>query len=777
VSHLGAALRPRRAGPLLAVLLSAAGLRLLNLGEGLPDFFDEALPFRRAFDMAGWESGRVDWNPHAFYYPSLSFYLHMAVQWIGYGLGRLLGDYASPADYYLAFHVDPTPMVVAGRLVGVLAQVALLLGVAAIGERLRRGAGLLAALLVGLSATLIRDARTIYTDALMAAFAVWALERMLAYRAGGGGRALATAAALVGLAAGAKYPAAFLVVPLAWAVARDPSREGAPPRGGAAGPAPRAASRRWPAGLHWALVWGLACAAAALVFLLTSPYLLSSLGEARFHLLRIANQIGAGQLGAFDRPGGLYYLQVLVRDFGIAAPPLLAASAFLAAGRGGAHPALGTWLYVVALGVPVALGRVQYERTLVPLEPAIALLASTAALSLPDRWHRGAPGARHGLRALLVLALVAPAALSAFRAAGAGGDTTQAQARRWLESRLGEQEVLVQEAHGARLFDRWEARRIAESPAFARAADAWRERHLARPVVRAVTIPLLVAGRATVVAPGSGRAVREIDLFPSSADLNRVFYEPALYGGVDWVLTSDAVRGRYRADTIRFAAQAAFYRLLEESGGRAATFRSGGGVTGPELRVYRLTDSSRAALRARAGALDPLWWTRDVPSAARVELEATMRSLGAAPDTARPPPWVQGLGALFERQIQPFVYRLALELAEVGRCPEATSLASAILRMAPDHLQSCGIVVSCAATRDELEVARAALEALLGARDPSGKGLADIRLEYARVLAQTGDLAAARRELERVLAAPLQRGETARRARALLDRIGSGPAP
>ena len=37
--------------PIWGLLFLALGLRLWNLAEGLPDFFEEAFPFRRAFDM------------------------------------------------------------------------------------------------------------------------------------------------------------------------------------------------------------------------------------------------------------------------------------------------------------------------------------------------------------------------------------------------------------------------------------------------------------------------------------------------------------------------------------------------------------------------------------------------------------------------------------------------------------------------------------------------------------------------------------------------------
>src|SRR5262249_61513909 len=94
----------------------------------------------------------------------------------------------------------------------------------AIGERPQRGTGVGAALVVAASATLIRTSRLIYTDPLLATFAALCLERTLAYRAAGGARRLLAAAVLAGLAAGAKYPGAVMLVPLGVAVVRREPR-------------------------------------------------------------------------------------------------------------------------------------------------------------------------------------------------------------------------------------------------------------------------------------------------------------------------------------------------------------------------------------------------------------------------------------------------------------------------------------------------------------------------------------------------------------------------
>ena len=109
-----------RPGPWVAVAVALAlGLRLWHLRAGLPEFLDEAIPFRYALAMWDGATGRVDWNPHFLQYPSLTLYLNLLLQRAHLALGTWLGWFRGPADYTLAFAVDPTPMVLAARLLAV----------------------------------------------------------------------------------------------------------------------------------------------------------------------------------------------------------------------------------------------------------------------------------------------------------------------------------------------------------------------------------------------------------------------------------------------------------------------------------------------------------------------------------------------------------------------------------------------------------------------------------------------------------------------------------
>jgi 4-amino-4-deoxy-L-arabinose transferase-like glycosyltransferase len=647
---------------LALVLVAALALRLYRLREGLPDFTDEAFPFRRAFEMGGWETGHADWNPRAFHYPSLSFYLFLAIQELQFAAGRLLGFFRSPGDFFLAYTVDPTALVTVGRLVGVACQLATIAGVVRVGESLRRGAGLVAGGLLAVSPMMLIGTRGIGVDAPMTAFSVWAFERMLAYRESGSLRALAASAVFLGLGAGTKYTAALLVVPLAWAVL----------------------SR----GDGWPRRWLLATLGAAAAFLATSPFLLVERGRVASDALKISSLLSSGQLGSPGESGVWFYIVSLARDIGpvgvtlLALSPLVSIAAHPASRRGNAGrdrtPWLGLWLFFLAFALPPIAGNSGLARYLVPALPGAALLAALAA-SVPFEWAPRLAG--KWPRVALVAALVLPTGLEGLRIASAGGDTTQARARRWLEANVPDSALVVQEAYAAKLRACPETARIRRSAGY-RSADArWRARFEAQRTMHAVELPLVVGGRGAVAVPAAGGAVRYVDLWPSAADVNAVFYAPELYGAADYVVTSGAVRGRYEAEAARHEPAMAFYRWLDADAEPVARFAAGGGVTGPEIRVYRLGERAR---RGAARAFDPLWWASFVPVESRRALEAAIAPARPAEDgvrdeTGRPAIWVGALGGMFDQQIVPFAYAMAGHLAELRRLDDARGFAAAIV--------------------------------------------------------------------------------------------------
>jgi len=744
--------RDRVAGgaALTALLAVAVGLRLWRIGLGLPDFLEEAIPFRLALGMMDVATGRVDWNPHHFNYPSLATYLHFLVQQTVFGIGRLLGAYPSYADYLLSYSIDPTRMVVAARWVGVICDALAVVGVVRLGERFARGAGLLAGFLVATAPILITTSHSIFCDSVMGVLAVWALERMLAWHDQGRQRDLVLASVLVGLAAGAKYPAAVLLLPMAWLIWHR---------------------RGWAGFASWAALSGVALVA----FVVSTPFaILDSRAFWRDVFFEGAHAAG-GHLGSVGHRSFAFHLANLTTNVGWAGALLLLASPALAVVDGRRRPGLvALWIALLGFGAPIALARIDADRYLVPVILFAAPLAAISGWILLGRLPR--PGRRFAM-GLGLLFLMIPVSLRGVRTAGEGADTTQLQARRWCDAHVGRDELLVQEGYAARLPSSLQVQQVRSEALYRFASPRLRARLDSVRCFHVVALPLAVSGRITsrVEPPGLPPVVWEV--FAHAGELNRVFYSPALLADADYVMTSGAVRGRFEADPSRYPVECALYRLLDSKAQVIARFAARGAVIGPEIVVYRIGPRYRDAL-ARGSELDPRWWTEAIPPGYRRRAQELLAPRESAtwsatdPAAASPPAWVRSLAGLYAMRIQPFVSDMANELAALGRNEPARAFARATLALRPDDLDA-GVVYSvCSGRLGRWGEAREVTARLLAAGGDREAEPALILL-HARALERTGDAAGAMRELERLVARVGAGDPVGAQARHMMDRLSA----
>ena len=737
---------------LLAVaLVVAAGvaLRLWRIGAGLPDFLDEAIPWKTAFRM--WvDERRVDLNPHFFNYPTLTIYLCLLLQKTAYALGHAFGFYPSAADFLMDYEMDPSPLVIAARTMGVAFDALTIAMVARIGERQRRWAGVIAAALVALSPTMIATSRAIYTDTYMTAFALWALERMLAFRAEGRVSQLAAAAVLTGLAAGSKYPAVLLVIPLAWVLIERSGWKGLLP-------------------------WALACAAAAGVFLITSPYVvldfqkfLADVGFERFHM-------SAGHLGSEGRRGFLFQLQTLTADIGWIGLALLLVSlgATLAAPRRrGDRVAL--WLFLLPVGLAISLARVEAGRYLVPVVPVAAALAAVAALDLARRFGARWPALATGFAAL---ALVVPVVPGGMAAGTRGSDDTQAQARRWCEANVADSMLILRESYTGSLYTRQRAANVQRSRGFRTASPERQNRLRARRALDVAELPLIAAGETSMLLYHQDGRSQRVQVFEQPGDINQIFYDLRLLHGVDYVMTSGAARGRFEADSVRYRAQKQFYRFLDDFADHVASFHAGHGVNGPDVDIYRIGDRARAGI-VRVGDLHALWWAQYVPPSFRQEFEELavepgLRSGGAlVQQDGVIAPWISGLGAFFDKDVRPFARLLAWELEHLSRFVAAQPLYEAILVMHPEDPEVCLSYARCAAAQERWLGVATATSNTLGALPRDKPAPAELHYLRGMALGRLGQRAEALEELERARAATVPGSELQAAAEAETRRLG-----
>lgn len=204
---------------LLVIIGVALGLRLYRLDFGLELPYlahtDEPTQYNPALRIV--QSG--DLNPHFFNYPSLTIYLHAAVMYVAFWLGRLAGVYRSLADLEpirtleMAVGVVGTPaMLLLGRattaVIGTLTVGVVWLAT----RRLCRRAWLagLAALMLALSSGHIRLSHYMTVDVIATFFAVACVTACV--WSGQDRRFLWLAAVCGGLAASGKYNYAVLAV-------------------------------------------------------------------------------------------------------------------------------------------------------------------------------------------------------------------------------------------------------------------------------------------------------------------------------------------------------------------------------------------------------------------------------------------------------------------------------------------------------------------------------------------------------------------------------------
>ncbi len=557
----------------LLLALAAVAVRLPHLDWGLPQVEEEALPMKKALDLWGWNEGHLQLDPKTAGWPALSFYLHLGWQHLQYGVGRLQGIYHDRYDFLVDNSVDPRPILLWARMLGVLASAGVVLLATIWGGRLSHTltGGFLSGAILVVSPLLIRQAQRVTPDILMAWLAALAVVAILSVSQRGRRRDDLLAGMAIGLGTACKYTPILFWPSLYLVHLQRRRREGR--------------SLRW-GGLDDRRL-GVATAAMVAAFVVASPYTLVHLGVLRRDLSYQLLHMTRGHFGQTGPPVGLgYYLgEVLGPGLGWPALVLAGAGAVLAAWR-----LRGPWIALVACILPFLVGisllSTRFPRYALPLLLPLALgLAAWPALL---RERLTATGGRLGrplaslALALVGLVVLLPAVEGALRThRNAGKIDTLNQARAWMfDELLPDDPALAMEAYTPQVpTDRQELAR--EQPFFARLSASQRAKLMDRPRFRADPIPM--------------NAVR--------VELIDYYYDLRQYLPYDYVVTSSSVRGRYEAEPDRFPRQIRFYADLERYGRRIRTFSPSAEHPGPEIRFYALPPEGKARLLEERGEL------------------------------------------------------------------------------------------------------------------------------------------------------------------------------
>jgi hypothetical protein len=356
---------------LAVVLIGGLLIRVWGINFGLPYLYhaDEITNMRLVLRM--FRTGEA--NPSWFHYPTLFFYLNVAVEWMLYFCGRILGVFATRADV-------PTPdveWVAVGKLtmpiVFLLPRLlTLLFGLGNTfltyvgARRLFEDAGLaiLAALLVAVSPSSVEHSRYITPDTFVVFFGLCALLGANAILEDGRVQSYISAGVAVGLCASCKYNGALVAIAVVTAHLLT------------SGWAPRRAG-----------LLLLSGAAAILAFGLTSPFVILDHGTALADIRYEAGHYASGHLGAEGAPF-LFYLRFFFVEEG--ATLAVAAGAIIWALARRERAALTVASFVAAYFAFICAQEVRNERTALIIVPWVAILAAWSSAKL-WRWLRDHP--------------------------------------------------------------------------------------------------------------------------------------------------------------------------------------------------------------------------------------------------------------------------------------------------------------------------------------------------------------------------------------------------
>jgi 4-amino-4-deoxy-L-arabinose transferase-like glycosyltransferase len=418
--------RPSGIGPLLALMLVGAAVRLWALGFGLPH--SQARPDESMIIdvVRAFLSGRF--NPPFYDYPWLYMYMAAAVQVARAAWGQVTGQFASLSALVASWPAEYEPFFLANRL---LSAVFGTLGIAVayvIGTRVHgRAAGLVSAFFLAVCFLHVRDSHYGTTDVTMTFFVLLAVALLLRAEQEQRLPVWAGVGVAAGLAAGTKYHALPLVVPIVVAQAISLLRRSAEP------------SRvRWPivtAGVPFAIV-----------FLLCAPFIYLDWQRFADAMGLLQDWMRAGQTPGSDLGNGWWYHLRLSLRYGLGLPMLVGglAGAVLVFRR---SPMTGLLLlsYPAAYYAVAGASRGMFFRYALPVAPFLCVTAAVAVVDAARFATRGRPRASVPVVTAAALLVAGPSMVSVWHFDRVMAETdNRVLVSRWVEDHVPEGSSILQ---------------------------------------------------------------------------------------------------------------------------------------------------------------------------------------------------------------------------------------------------------------------------------------------------------------------------------------------
>ncbi|MBN1877013.1 MAG: glycosyltransferase family 39 protein [Anaerolineae bacterium] len=484
------------------ILLLALALRLWGIGFGLPYEYhvDEVQYVRQAASMGSQGLEPVWWNNPPFYkYVLLAEYGGL------FAVGRILGWYASTADFGARHMVDPTILYLLARgttaVLGTLTvALAYLLGKTAYS----RLVGLLSAVFLAVAFLHVRDSHFAVNDIPLTFFTTVMLLASIKIAQSGKPKWYAVAGIALGLGFATKYSAALAGFPLLAAHLLSPGF--------------RFAKGQW----GWRRI-GLAALATCGAAVLGSPYFVLTPGKVihdAYQALYLAGQSGFEGWQIDPAGGFLFYLKTLSWGLGIGL--LLVSIAGLIYDLVRRQPPDVILATFILLGY-LFWGRQQmyFARFIIPLIPPLLVLAAALVEKAAQRFAP-ASGKVNRTLAIAALLLMAQPLTQSLRLDYLWTQTdTRTLARQWIEQNL---------------------------PADARIAVDWRTH---APPLSTADQPAVAAGREydVLIVGGAGLAEYTLEWYREQ--------------GLDYLIASSFIYNISLLDAAKDTTRRAFYASLD----------------------------------------------------------------------------------------------------------------------------------------------------------------------------------------------------------------------
>jgi hypothetical protein len=520
----------------------AVGLRIWNIDWGLPELYEEATPFFKAWNFWNWGATGFDFNPHFFNYPAFSFYFQFIGQGLHFLVGSVLGWYPDLTAFSRAFQSNPDRFFILARSITVLFD----LGTVILVYRIARETGEkllppIAAILAAINILLIQQSQFVNVDTPLTFFTTLTVLSMRRLYTSASVKRYVSTGILIGIAASTKYTGALLLLALlAVHFLRVKNRDqiGATIRD---------------TKIYWAF------GVSGITFLALNPFILLRY-EDFFRDFGFEQQhMSAGHLGiqTGQNPLVFYLLKILPDALGLVfCLFILFALVRMVVGRDRENGVYAIFP-IICIAV-ISSWEMRADRYILPAIPSLIVIGCIGIVDLSKliaaKWRASRARSREVASVPIVVIAFALMLLPGLHElvsvkdylGSAGLPDTRAISKEWIFNNIPGHSIIAMPPYG-------------------------------------------------IEFPPGKYDILSIPFLPVNPERVAAFYDPGWYEDFDLVIASDYDYGRYLLDPARFAPMLKYYKTLQRSWSKIFEVSPSGSQTGPAVWLYRYPDSLRKA--------------------------------------------------------------------------------------------------------------------------------------------------------------------------------------